>query len=130
MRTPLCDLLGIRHPVLLAPMAGISGGALAAAVTRAGGLGLLGGGYGNHAWLKRELPAAGTEAIGVGFIAWSLARDPSLLDLALDHAPRAIVLSFGAVAPFRPVLKRRGTRVVVQVQTLEARGVRWPRART
>ena len=30
--TPLCELLGIEHPVLLAPMAGVSGGALAAAV--------------------------------------------------------------------------------------------------
>lgn len=119
MRTPLCDLLGIRHPVLLAPMAGISGGALAAAVSRAGGLGLLGGGYGNRAWLKRELIAAGNEAIGVGFIAWSLAHDPSLLDLALDHAPRAIMLSFGTIEPFMPALKRRGVPVIVQVQTLE-----------
>ncbi|WP_439576562.1 NAD(P)H-dependent flavin oxidoreductase [Elioraea sp.] len=119
MRTALCELLGIRHPVLLAPMAGISGGALAAAVSRAGGLGLLGGGYGNRAWLTRELAAAGNEAIGIGFITWSLARDPSLLALALDHAPRAIMLSFGAIAPFMPTLKRRGVAVIVQVQTLE-----------
>lgn len=47
MRTPLCDLLGIHHPVLLAPMVAVSGGALAAAVIRAGGVGLIGGGYGN-----------------------------------------------------------------------------------
>jgi len=42
--TKLTELLGIRHPVLLAPMGGTAGGSLAAAVSRAGGLGLIGGG--------------------------------------------------------------------------------------
>ena len=41
--TPLTELLGIRHPILLAGMARASGGALAAAVTNAGGLGVIGG---------------------------------------------------------------------------------------
>ena len=40
MRTPLCELLGIEHPVLLAPMAGVSGGALAAAVSALAEVGL------------------------------------------------------------------------------------------
>ncbi|KAK2748326.1 hypothetical protein FQN57_000984 [Myotisia sp. PD_48] len=43
IRTPLCDLLGIQHPVLLAGMARASGGPLAAAVSNAGGLGTVGG---------------------------------------------------------------------------------------
>ena len=45
LRTRLTDRLGIRHPVLLAPMGFVSGGALAAAVSAAGGLGIIGGGY-------------------------------------------------------------------------------------
>ncbi|MEZ5701358.1 MAG: nitronate monooxygenase [Burkholderiaceae bacterium] len=49
--TPLTTLLGIRHPLLLAPMAGVSGGRLAAAVSRSGGLGFVGGGYGDRPWL-------------------------------------------------------------------------------
>ena len=85
IRTPLCDLLGIEHPVLLAPMAGVSGGALDAAVSKAGGLGLIGGGYGDADWLKREFDAAGASQIGVGFVTWSLALQPHLLDLALDR---------------------------------------------
>ncbi|SHL83367.1 Nitronate monooxygenase [Roseovarius marisflavi] len=74
IRTPLCDLFRIEHPVLLAPMALVSGGALAAAVSRAGGLGLIGGGYGDADWLTREFDAAGDTRIGVGFITWSLVR--------------------------------------------------------
>ena len=43
LQTPLCTLLGIRYPILLAGMARTSGGSLAAAVSNAGGLGCIGG---------------------------------------------------------------------------------------
>ena len=54
-RTALTEMFGIRHPILLAPMGGVSGGRLAAAVTEAGGLGLIGAGYGEPAWVAREI---------------------------------------------------------------------------
>ncbi|KAI0122913.1 2-nitropropane dioxygenase [Xylariales sp. AK1849] len=41
--TPLTTLLGIQHPIVLAGMARTSGAALAAAVSNAGGLGVIGG---------------------------------------------------------------------------------------
>lgn len=43
LQTPLTRLFGIKHPVLLAGMAGAAGPELAAAVTNAGGLGSIGG---------------------------------------------------------------------------------------
>lgn len=43
LHTPLCDLLGIKYPIILAGMARTSGGPLAAAVSNAGGLGVIGG---------------------------------------------------------------------------------------
>ena len=43
IRTPLCDLLGIKYPILLAGMNQVAGAELAAAVTNAGGLGMVGG---------------------------------------------------------------------------------------
>ena len=42
IHTPLCDLLGITHPILLAGMGGVSYAPLAAAVSNAGGYGVLG----------------------------------------------------------------------------------------
>jgi len=45
--TNLTRRLGIEHPVMLAPMGFVSGGALAAAVSAAGGFGIIGGGYAN-----------------------------------------------------------------------------------
>ncbi|WP_369639208.1 nitronate monooxygenase, partial [Nocardia sp. JMUB6875] len=44
LRTVFTDLLGVAHPIVSAPMGGIAGGALAAAVSAGGGLGLVGGG--------------------------------------------------------------------------------------
>ncbi len=119
IHTPLCDLLKIKHPLLLAPMAGVSGGALAAAVSQAGGIGLIGGGYGDADWLERELNAARDARIGVGFITWSLVRQPHLLDIALDRDPAALMLSFGDFRPFLPRIRRGQTKLIVQVQTLD-----------
>ena len=53
LQTRLTTALGTEHPILLAPMDLVAGGKLAAAVSHAGGLGLIGGGYGNADWLER-----------------------------------------------------------------------------
>lgn len=116
--TRLTVLLGVRHPVLLAPMDMVADGKLAALVSGAGGFGILGGGYGDETWLTRELDAAGDARIGVGFITWSMAKNPRLLALALERRPAAIMLSFGDVGPHADKIKRMGARLICQVQTL------------
>jgi nitronate monooxygenase len=118
LQTKLTGLLGIRHPVLLAPMGGTAGGALAAAVSAAGGLGLIGGGRSDAEWLEREFVAAGNQTVGCGFITWGLAKRPELLDHALGHTPAAIMLSFGDASPFIARIKSAGVPVICQVQTL------------
>ena len=117
--TRVTEMLGITHPILLAPMDLVSDGKLAAAVTRAGGFGIIGGGYGDEKWLSRELDAAGKSRIGVGFITWSMARNPRVLDLVLERRPVAIMLSFGEIRPHADKIKRTGARLICQVQTLE-----------
>ena len=114
----LTQILGIEHPILLAPMDLVSGGRLAAAVSHAGGLGLLGGGYGDDGWIEREWARAGNARIGCGFITWSLAKHPQLLDGALSHQPAAVMLSFGDPRPFAPAIHRAGAKLICQVQTL------------
>jgi nitronate monooxygenase len=118
MQTRLTRALGIAHPIVSAPMGFASGGRLAAAVTQAGGLGLIGGGYGDAEWLEREFAAAGDARIGCGFITWSLAKQPDLLELALARRPAAVMLSFGDPAPFARRIKASGATLICQVQTL------------
>lgn len=114
----LTQILGIEHPVLLAPMDIVSGGRLAAAVSQAGGLGLLGGGYGDSDWIDREWALAANARIGCGFITWSLAKHPGLLDGVLVHQPAAVMLSFGDPRPFAPSIRAAGARLICQVQTV------------
>jgi nitronate monooxygenase len=118
LATRLTERLNIRHPILSAPMAFAAGGALAAAVTNAGGLGLIGGGYGDGPWLAREFQAAGNARIGCGFITWSMATNPALLTQALSHAPAVMMLSFGDPRPHAAEIKAAGSMLICQVQTL------------
>jgi nitronate monooxygenase len=100
--TSVTQLPGIDHPILLAPMDLIADGRLVAAVDTAGGFGILGGGYGEEKWLVRELDVLDRlkARFGVGFITWSMAKQPRLLDLALERKPVAVILSFGSPVPF------------------------------
>ena len=118
LSTPLTELLEIEHPVLLAPMGMVSGGKLAAAVTGAGGLGLIGAGYGKADWMDAEFEAAGNARVGVGFITWSLDSQPELLDRCLERQPAAVMFSFGDPAPYIPKVKQAGGTVICQIQTL------------
>jgi nitronate monooxygenase len=79
---------------------------------------LIGGGYGDAEWLKREFAASGNARVGCGFITWSLARKSDLLELVLAHAPAAVMLSFGELAPFARRIKAAGVLLICQVQTL------------
>jgi len=90
LHTRLTEALGIEHPIISAPMAFAAGGKLAAAVTAAGGLGLIGGGYGDAEWLERQFSEAGNARVGCGFITWSLAKRPELLDRVLARLPAAV----------------------------------------
>jgi IMP dehydrogenase/GMP reductase len=67
LSTRFTRALNLRHPIVSAPMAFAGGGALAAAVSKAGGLGLIGGGYGDPTWLDEQFVAAGEQEVGVGF---------------------------------------------------------------
>jgi nitronate monooxygenase len=122
IRTRLTERFGIRHPVVSAPMAYICGGALAAAVSRAGGLGIIGGGYagtmGGEPDLEAEIARAKSGKFGVGFITWALKRAPHMLANALRHSPFCVFLSFDDPRPFATEISRAGARLICQVQFL------------
>jgi enoyl-[acyl-carrier protein] reductase II len=55
LRTDICDRLGIEYPIVLAGMGGVSMHTLAAAVSNAGGLGVLGGATVDAEGLRQEI---------------------------------------------------------------------------
>jgi nitronate monooxygenase len=120
LRTSFTEYFSVRHPIALAPMGGSAGGALAAAVSNGGGLGLVGGGRGDRDWLARELPvvAEGTTAPwGVGFQCWS--AEAGAVEFALGYRPRAVMLSFGDPRPFIEPIRRAGAALIIQVTDLD-----------
>ncbi len=118
IETALTRLLGIQHPILLAPMGSAAGGRLAAAVTHAGGLGMLGSGYASEAAIRRELGEAGNARVGIGFILWALDANPAALDVALEAGPAAIMLSFGDPTPYTARDRSASTKIICHVHTL------------
>jgi nitronate monooxygenase len=120
--TRLTERFGIRHPIICAPMAYVTGGALAAAVSRAGGLGIVGGGYagtvGGEPDLETELAQAKSGKFGVGFITWALERAPKMLTKALQYSPFGVFLSFGDPSPFAAEIAKAGAVLICQVQFL------------
>ncbi|KIK60313.1 hypothetical protein GYMLUDRAFT_43610 [Collybiopsis luxurians FD-317 M1] len=101
----LTKLLGIRTPLIVPPMAGVSGGALAAQVTNGGGLGFLAHVHMSELPLARSLleskvTESDTLPIGVGYLAWMLDKLPakeaeSVLNTALASNVQAHWFAFG-----------------------------------
>jgi nitronate monooxygenase len=115
-------------PIALAPMALASGGALAAACTQAGALGLVGGGYGDLAWTQREYQSAqhllrdtpsAMQRLGCGFITWKLDENGEALNWVLAQKPSAIMLSFGDPRPYASRIAQAGASLICQVQRLD-----------
>ena len=119
LTTRLTRALQLRHPIISAPMAFAGGGVLAAAVSQAGGLGLIGGGYGDPAWLSEQFTAAAGQRVGVGFISWSLRKSPSVLSDILKHRPAAVMLSFGDPRPFVDDIRSIGATLICQCQDMD-----------
>src|ERR1700712_4072738 len=116
LQSPLTELLGIGHPIVLAPMGGVAGGRLTAAVSEGGGLGMIGAGRGEATWLKRECGIArdSTERPwGIGLVTWGV--DDATIDRVIAERPTAIMLSFGDPTPFADAVRDAAIVLMVQV---------------
>jgi len=94
-----------------------AGGVLAAAVSRAGGLGLIGGGYGDSTGLDEQFEVVAAQRVGVGFR--SLRKSPSLLTDVLKRHPAAVMLSFGDPRPLVDEIRKAGALVICQCQNTD-----------
>ncbi|KAK9907469.1 hypothetical protein WJX75_004171 [Coccomyxa subellipsoidea] len=121
LKTCFTRAFDLSSPIVGAPMAGVSGPSLTAAVARSGGLGLLGAARYTEPQLRKEFEeaqqlAGGKGAIGIGLMAFT---NTQLLDTALDVKPHTIWLSFGDVAPMAARVKAAGVKLMIQVQSVQ-----------
>jgi nitronate monooxygenase len=120
--TALTRHLGIQHPLIQAGMGSEAGARLAAAVSKAGGLGTIGsiGGTPDHLVEEiRACRAATDRPFAVNVVTWPWAPfAPDLLDVVLRERPPVVTLSFGEPLAALERCKAAGLKTLVQVQDL------------
>lgn len=125
LHTRLCDLLGIEHPIISAPMAGTSGPDLVAAVSGAGGFGVLGATIpfpdpGRPEVVRRQIRAVRERTdrpFGVG-VNPGFPDSAEVLAVALEERVAAVTCSFADPGPMIAAAHAAGLKVLAQVQTI------------
>jgi nitronate monooxygenase len=120
IKTPLTRWFDLSTPIIGAPMAGVSGGAMARAVSEAGGLGMIGVSGAHRAEFVTEqcaIPAEAEVPFGVGLMVWVLDDRPELFEATIAAQPSLVSVSFGDPAPYVGPLHDAGIAVASQVNT-------------
>ncbi len=116
LRTPLCDLLQIEHPILLAGMGGVSYGELAAAVSNAGGYGVLGMAGRTPEFIRdemRKVKKLTSKPFGVDLLAASPESLTASVDIIIQEGASSFVAGLGVPMPIMEKLKKAGLKVMV-----------------
>lgn len=114
LRTVLCDLLGIEYPILQGGMAWTSTGELAAAVSAAGGLGIIGSGNAPADWVRQEIRkvrARTDRPFGVNVMLMS-PHVEEVMQVILEERVPVVTTGAGNPGKYIPALKERGTKVI------------------
>ncbi len=114
MKTPITELFGIKYPIIQAGMIWCSGWELAAAVSNAGGLGLLGSGSMYPDVLRdqiRKTKAATDKPFGVNLpLLYPQISDH--INCILEEGVKIVFSSAGNPATYTPIFKEHGIHVV------------------
>lgn len=117
----VCELLGIKYPIFQGAMAWISGGELAGAVSRDGGLGIIAGGGMEPELLReniRKAKAITSNPIGVNLML--LRPDVAdQLDVCIEEGVKVVTTGAGNPGPFMDKLKAAGIRVIPVIPTVK-----------
>ncbi|MBU7005484.1 enoyl-[acyl-carrier-protein] reductase FabK [Phosphitispora fastidiosa] len=130
-KTVICDLLGIEYPIIQGGMAWVSTASLAAAVSEAGGLGIIGSGHNDGKWVREQVIRAReitAKPFGVNVMMMSPFVE-EVMQVILEEKVPVITTGAGNPAKYIPQLKEIGTKVIPVIpsvalaQRLEKAGV-------
>ena len=120
MRTPLCELLGIEHPVIQAAIGGISCPALASAVSNAGGLGSIAmTGWGADGVKERLHEAHSMTNHGIVanvLLSYEVSEE---IEAILANPPKVISFFWGNIAPYTERVHDVGSLVMATVGSIK-----------
>ncbi len=117
----ITDALGVRYPIIQAPMGWIARSQLASAVSNAGGLGIIETSSGELDAIRAEIEKMADltdQPFGVN-IAQAFVRDPGIVDFVIDQGVRFVTTSAGNPMAYTEQLKAAGLTVFHVVPTLK-----------
>ena len=120
LKTPLCDLLGIEKPVFQGGMAWIADASLAAAVSEAGGLGIIAAMNANADWLRdqiHELRRRTDKPFGVNVMLMSPFAD-EVAQVVIDEKVPVVVTGAGNPRKYMPAWIEAGVKVIPVVASV------------
>ena len=120
LKTRVCELLKIRYPLLQGGMAWVSTAELAAAVSNAGGLGLIAAGSAPAAWVRTEIRRAydlTKNPFGVNVMLLSPYAD-EVIQLIIEERIPVITTGAGNPGKYLSSLKEAGTKVIPVVNSV------------
>ncbi|HEX3015119.1 MAG TPA: enoyl-[acyl-carrier-protein] reductase FabK [Desulfobacteria bacterium] len=119
-KTVLCDLVGIEYPIFQGGMAWVATAELAAAVSEAGGLGIIGSGTAPADWLRgeiRKVKRATDKPFGVNVMLMSPFVD-DVIQVIIDEKVPVITTGAGNPGKYIPSLKEAGTKTIPVVASV------------
>ncbi len=119
-KTRICDLLGIRYPIIQGGMAWVSDAALAAAVSEAGGLGIIAAGNAPADWVENEIIKAKEitdKPFGVNIMLLSPYVD-DVVDVVVKHKVKVITTGAGSPGKYMDRFKEIGAKVIPVVASV------------
>lgn len=120
MRTRLCDVIGIKYPILQGGMAWVSTAELAVAVSNSGGLGIIAAGNAPAAWVREQIQAAKQNTdkpFGVNVMLLSPFVD-EVMDVIYEEKVPVITTGAGNPGKYVERLKSIGTKIIPVVPTV------------
>ena len=114
MKTRLCELLGIEYPIIQGGMAWVATSELAAAVSEAGGLGVIAAGGAPADVVRDEIKKARTltdKPFGVNVMLMSPFAD-DVMQMLLEEKPAVVITGAGNPGKYVESLKNAGIKVM------------------
>lgn len=120
IKTPITEMLGIRYPLFQGGMAWIADGNLAAAVSNAGGLGIIAAGNAPKEYVKGEIQKAKSltdKPFGVNIMLMSPYAD-EIADLVVEEKVRVVTTGAGNPSKYMKAWKDAGITVIPVVASV------------
>lgn len=120
MKSRICDLLGIQYPIFQGGMAWVSTAELAAAVSNAGGLGIIAAGNAPGSYVREQIQKARTltdKPFGVNVMLLSPYAD-EVMQVVCEEKLAVITTGAGNPAKYIPALKQAGTKIIPVVPSV------------